>query len=135
MISYKLLEREVRYKTSRNSGPGGQHVNKVETKVQLLFDIKASVVLTESQKELLYHKLPGRINRSGVLRVTSSKGRTQYANKQLALARFFDLVSNAVKEVKPRRKRKPGIASVEKRLKQKKAISEKKQRRQYLSDE
>ena len=76
-----LPERELSYRSSRSSGPGGQNVNKVETRVTLLFDISGSAVLDETQKELVRQRLATRINKKGVLRVVSQRHRTQNANR------------------------------------------------------
>ncbi len=99
-----LPERELTYRSSRSSGPGGQNVNKVETRVTLLFDIPGSAVLDEAQKELVRQRLATRINKEGVLRVISQKHRTQYANRETARAKLAELLAEALR---PRRRRRP----------------------------
>ena len=102
---------ELRLATSRSSGPGGQNVNKVETRVTLLFDVAASQSLSPGQKDRLSRKLATRITRAGVLRVVSQRHRTQAANRRAAEERFVELVGDALVRSKPRRKtRKPARA-------------------------
>ncbi len=122
-------EHEIAFRTSRSSGPGGQNVNKVESRVELLFDLEASESLKDEQRERLRERLATRISRSGVLRVVSQKYRTQAANKDAALRRFVELVAEALEEAKPRKpKRKPkGVER--RRLQEKRRQSEKKKLR------
>lgn len=95
---------ELSFKTSRSSGPGGQNVNKVESRVTLLFDLDGSPSLTNDQKLLLRSRLSSRINKEGVLRVVAQKHRTQAANRETARERFAELVDEALVE---QLKRKP----------------------------
>lgn len=120
---------ELTFKTSRSSGSGGQHVNKVESKVELNFKIADSELLEEDQKSLLLEKLSNRINKEGVLQIVVEEGRSQRQNKQIAIERFLELVEKALKKPKYRKPTKPGRAVKEKRLKDKKELSEKKERR------
>ena len=99
---------ELRFETSRSSGPGGQNVNKVETRVTLLFDLEGSQSLTAGQKERLTRRLAGRINRAGLVRVVSQRHRTQAANRKASEERFVELVRDALERRKTRRPtRKP----------------------------
>lgn len=99
---------ELRFATSRSSGPGGQNVNKVETRVTLLFDLEASESLDADQKDRLRSRLSTRVTRAGILRVVSQRHRTQAANRKEAQERFVELVSGALARRKRRRKtRKP----------------------------
>ena len=109
--SLTIPDEEVTFVTSRSSGPGGQHVNKVETRVTLRFDLARSAVLTETQKARVREKLPTRINRSGVLWVTAQSQRTQVGNRRLATERFVDLLRQALHEAEPRRPSRvpPGV--------------------------
>lgn len=94
----EIPETEVAFVTSRSSGPGGQNVNKVNTRVTLLFDLEASTALSPQQRELLRRRLPGRINRQGILRVVSQRHRTQWANREAVLERFTALLREALTE-------------------------------------
>ncbi len=96
-------EEELDFQTSRSSGPGGQNVNKVESRVALLFDLEASPSLTDEQKRLIRTRLASRINKNGILRVVSQKHRTQAANRNAARERFDELIAEALIE-KPKRK-------------------------------
>lgn len=99
---------ELRFETSRSSGPGGQNVNKVETRVTLLFDLEGSQSLTAGQKERLTRRLAGRINRAGLVRVVSQRHRTQAANRKASEERFVELLRDALERRKTRRPtRKP----------------------------
>jgi ribosome-associated protein len=88
-----LSERELSYSTSRSSGPGGQNVNKIESRVTVLFDVTGSRTLSEEQKRLIFERLATRINREGVLRVISQKHRTQAANRDEARLRLATLLA------------------------------------------
>ena len=95
---------ELDYRTSRSSGPGGQHVNKVETRVTVLFDLAGSASLSDEQKARVRRRLPTRITKAGVLRVVAQKHRSQSANRDEARARLARLLGAALT---PRRARKP----------------------------
>jgi ribosome-associated protein len=98
----EIADAELVFSTSRSSGPGGQNVNKVNTRVTLLFDIEGSASLSARQKALLRRRFPGRINKNGVLRVVSQRHRTQLANRDAAEKRFVGLVREALTEVPER---------------------------------
>ncbi len=93
-----IPDAEFRFVYSRGGGPGGQNVNKVETRVTLLFDVDSSPSLTETQKRRLHEKLATRINREGVMRVVSQRHRTQFANERAARERFGELLADALEE-------------------------------------
>ena len=99
-------ENELRFAYARSSGPGGQNVNKVETKVVLLFDVEASKSLSQEQREKITQRLRTRITRAGVLRVMSQRFRTRGANQRAAIARFVELLAEALVEKPPRTKTK-----------------------------
>lgn len=93
---------EFEFTTSRSSGPGGQNINKVNTRVTLLWNVDASPSVSDEQRALVRERLAGRISREGVLRVSSQRHRTQLANREAAVARFAELVAEALSEA-PRR--------------------------------
>ena len=125
------LDNELNFSFSRSGGPGGQHVNKVNTKVELRFTIADSMVLTEEEKAIFLEKLSKQINQEGELIVIAQETRSQLKNKSKAIEKFYDIINKALK---PKKKRKPTTiskAAKEKRLKQKKELAEKKERRRF----
>ncbi|MEE4271652.1 MAG: alternative ribosome rescue aminoacyl-tRNA hydrolase ArfB [Thermoanaerobaculales bacterium] len=119
-------ESELDYEFARSSGPGGQNVNKVETKVTLRFDVESSRSLSAGQKALITDRLATRITRDGVLRVTSQRHRTREANRNAAVARFIDLVDDALTERAVRKPTKMSRAAKKRRLENKRRRSRKK---------
>jgi ribosome-associated protein len=119
----KIDEADVQFKYSRSGGPGGQNVNKVSTKVTLLYNIAESDALSAEQKDMIYQRLGTRINKEGVLRVICQKYRTQRANRDEAIRRFALLISKAVKKKRPRTRTPIPKSAVEKRLAEKKRKS------------
>ena len=115
---------EVRFATSRSSGPGGQNVNKVETRVTLLFDLEACESLSDEQKQCLRERLATRVTRAGVLRVVSQRHRTQAANRKAAQERFVELVGQALARRKTRRKTRQPARAVRERLEGKRQRSQ-----------
>lgn len=128
-IQDRGLEKEVKFTTSRAGGPGGQHVNKVESRVELLFDIDGSEMLSESQKKKILAKLSSRISKEGILKIVVSTSRSQLQNKKEALEKFYELLKGAFQRKKRRIPTKPSKASRARRLENKKMQSEKKERR------
>lgn len=126
-LMFADLLKEVRYRTSRSGGSGGQHVNKVSTKVILFFDVEESGVLSKEQKEIIFTKLKNRISNEGLLILHCDETRSQLKNKVIVNERFTALITKALARVKKRKKTKPTKSSVEKRIKDKKKISEKKE--------
>ncbi len=124
-----IPEAEVRFATSRSSGPGGQNVNKVESRVTLLFDLAGSPSLDAAQKERLRERLASRIAKDGVLRVVAQKHRTQGANREEAVARFAALLRAALAEEAPRRPTRPSAAAKRRRAADKRRRAELKRAR------
>lgn len=125
-MDWEIILSELAFRTSRSSGAGGQHVNKTETKVDVLFDVGSSAGLTEAEKGLVNEKLTARINDEGILSVTSQKERSQLANKGHAVERLKQLIERAIVPKARRIRTKPSKQSIEERLQEKKAQSEKK---------
>jgi ribosome-associated protein len=123
------LENEFVFQTSRSSGPGGQNVNKVNSRVELRFDVPNSVLLADKQKEVLQKKLASKLTSEGILIVVSQVSRSQLENKELSVQKFYRLISVALKPVKKRKPTRPTKSSEEKRLQKKKVQGEKKAQR------
>ena len=123
---------ELRIETARSSGPGGQNVNKVESKVQLRWRIGDSQALSDEQKTRLRQALANRINSDDELMVDVDDERSQAQNRDVAVARLQDLVQAALKPRKTRKKTKPTKASKERRLSDKKKTSVRKQLRRSV---
>jgi ribosome-associated protein len=120
---------ELQFITSRSGGPGGQHVNKVSTKVTLKFDVRNSKLLTPEEKAQIEERLRSKLTADGVLILSSQEMRSQLANRENVIAKFDKLVARAFAVRKKRKATKPTKASVEKRLQEKKKLSEKKRYR------
>ncbi len=125
----EILYPELKFQASRSSGAGGQNVNKVNTRVELRFNISTSALLREEQKEMLLDKLAPRLTREGELIVVSEKTRSQHRNKEDCLERFNELITDAFTPEKPRISTKPSYRSRIRRIETKKQHSVKKQNR------
>nr|WP_299487185.1 alternative ribosome rescue aminoacyl-tRNA hydrolase ArfB [uncultured Allomuricauda sp.] len=125
-MNKEQILKELRFKAIRSSGAGGQHVNKVSSKVELSFAAELSEGLTYTEKERLLSKLGNRLNKEGVLILQCDEARSQHKNKQIVIKRFFELLKTALRVPKARKRTKPSKSSIEKRLKSKKKAAEKK---------
>lgn len=129
------LKGEIRFRTSRSSGPGGQHVNKTESRVELLWNLRLSLCLDEQQKALLISRIGHRLSEDGSLLLASEKYRSQHRNREEVTERFLSLVQAGLKPVKKRRPTKPTRSSVERRIKKKKIRGEIKKSRRNRPNE
>jgi ribosome-associated protein len=111
-----ISEHELSFSFERSPGPGGQNVNKVNTRVTLHFDLDRSTSLSNLQKGRIRSALPNRIGSDGVLRIVSSRERTQLANRRAAVNRFIELLTEAFQQPKPRVKTRPSASSQRKRV-------------------
>ena len=125
---------ELSFRVSRSSGPGGQHVQKSSTRVELLFDVSGSPALTDAQRARVLERLAGYIDAAGVLHLTSQSERSQLRNKQEVIARFQALMREALRRRKRRRASRPTAESIERRLKGKKRRSETKKLRRKVGN-
>jgi ribosome-associated protein len=128
-----IAAREFRFRFSRSSGPGGQHVNKTETRVELLFNVRTSPSLTEKQREQIERKLGSRISADGILSIAAQGSRSQTKNREIALTRFRKLLQKALQKTKKRIPTKPSKVSSEKRIQRKKRRGDIKKSRRSLS--
>jgi ribosome-associated protein len=129
-ITISIVGREAEFLTSRSSGPGGQNVNKVNSKVTIKFDIPNSQLLTPEEKEIILNKLSSQLTKDGVLIVSAQDKRSQLDNKEAAIAKFEAVINKAFVKKKARKTTKPSKGAVQKRIKKKKEVSEKKKWRQ-----
>ena len=128
-------EDELSFEFARSSGPGGQNVNKVETKVRLLFDVRGSRSLSSDQRSLIEERLATRITKGGVLHVSSQRHRTREANRRATIERFVELLADALEEDEPRVKTKVPKAARKRRLESKRRRSKKKAMRSRPGEE
>ncbi len=123
------LRAELQYKAVRSSGPGGQNVNKVASKVVVTFDVNASAALDDEEKERVREKLASRLTSAFVLMIAADDDRSQLTNKEIATRRLLDLVRKALLVPKKRKPTKVPRAVIEKRIKAKRTTSEIKKNR------
>jgi ribosome-associated protein len=129
------LQTDVQYKTSRSGGKGGQNVNKVSSKVELLFSITNSNLFTDDEKALLNSKLQTRFNKDGLLQIVCEEERSQYLNKEKAIEKLKAVLIKALHQPKKRKASKPSKASVAARLDDKRRASLKKINRRFRDKE
>lgn len=129
MFDEEALLNELSFKAVKSSGSGGQHVNKVASKIELYFNLNISEVFNEAQKSNIQKKLKNRLTKDGVLILQCDESRSQHKNKEIVIKRFLKLLKNTLVEEKKRVPTKIPRAVVRKRLKNKKYRSEKKANR------
>ncbi len=128
-MDVEALKSELTYKAVRSSGSGGQHVNKVASKVVLYFNLEASSQFSDEEKERLKQYLENRLNKEGILILDSSESRSQFRNKAIVTQKFLDLIAEGLKEEKERKPTKVPKAVKRKRLDAKRKNAEKKANR------
>jgi len=129
------LQKEITFKTSRSGGKGGQNVNKVSSKVELLFSVADSSLFSDTEKELLNHNLQSRFNKDGLVQVICDEERSQYLNKEKAIERLIILLTRALHVQKPRKASKISKAAKLARLEKKRLNSIKKEGRKKNFEE
>lgn len=129
-----IPQAELSFRFSRSSGPGGQHVQKSSTRVELLFDVANSPSLTESQRARVLTRLAGYVDSAGVLHLASQSERSQLRNREEVVTRFRSLMRQALRRRKRRKPTKPTAESKEQRLREKRRQSEIKKARGKVHD-
>ena len=120
------IVKELKFKAIRSSGAGGQHVNKVSSKIELTFDLENSEALNDDEKTLLKSKLSSKLTTENILILTVEETRSQHKNKELAIKKFVSLIETNLKKTKKRTPTKPSKAVIRKRLETKEKTSVKK---------
>ena len=120
MPGVEISESELSFQFTRSGGPGGQNVNKLNTRVTLFFDVAGCATLTDEQKNRILKKLSTRADKAGVIRVVSQKHRTQSANRSAAVEKLIELLRGALEKKRVRRKTTITRGAKEKRLSAKK---------------
>jgi ribosome-associated protein len=118
-MDIERLVKELTFKATRSGGAGGQHVNKVSSKVILTFDMVSSTVLEENEKEILLKNLKTRLTKDKLLLLNCSESRSQHKNKELVINRFLKIIFEGLKVKKVRKKSKVSRAAIKKRLEKK----------------
>jgi ribosome-associated protein len=135
MIDPETLHSELLFQTARSGGSGGQNVNKVETKVELRFDVQNSQILTEEQKDVIYQKIHNRLTNDKVMVLYHQTERSQLANKEKVIRKFDALITDAFKPIRRRKATRPTLASKMERLQSKQRNALTKSLRRKPSDD
>jgi len=122
----ETIYKELQFKAIRSSGAGGQHVNKVSSKVELYFDLTSSPSFSEKEKKLLFKNLAARLTKEGVLQLSSGESRSQHTNKEKVVKRLFEVLTKALIIPKKRKTTKMSKAQKLKRLDNKQKLATKK---------
>lgn len=130
----RIAADELTFRASRSAGPGGQHVNKTSSRITLRFDVDGSPSLDDAQRATLRQRLPTRITKGGVLWVHAQRHRSQARNRDAAIARFVELVREALTDEAPRKPTRVPRGVHRRRLDDKRRIAEKKRRRKVRYD-
>ena len=128
-MDWGILQRELRFKAIRSAGPGGQHVNKVSSKIVLSFDLAASNAISFEEKQILLEKWTSRLSKDQLIQLSCDESRSQIQNKTRALKRFLLLIEAALIIDQPRKITKVPKSAIRKRLKDKQSWSETKKLR------
>jgi len=134
-MAFRIPDDELAIRASRAGGPGGQHVNKASTRIEVVWDVAGSPSLTSAQRRRLLAKLAPRLDGRGRLRVVSDASRSQRRNLELAIARLRAIVAEGLRIPKPRKPTKPTQASVERRLEGKRRRGVRKRERRTRADD
>lgn len=119
-MNTETLLRELQFKAVRSSGPGGQHVNKTSSKIEVSFDVVNSEALSDIEKHRIKNRLATRITNEGILQMQCSESRSQHRNKAIVIERLIVLLKEHCKAPKKRKKTKPSKSAIQKRLTSKK---------------
>ncbi|MDG1528912.1 MAG: alternative ribosome rescue aminoacyl-tRNA hydrolase ArfB [Polaribacter sp.] len=125
-MNIEKLIKELNFKATRSSGAGGQHVNKVSSKIELFFDLENSAEFSEEQKKLLLKNLVTRLTKENILLLTCDESRSQHKNKELVIKRFLEIITQGLIIPKKRKPTKPSKSSIRKKAENKKKTSFKK---------
>lgn len=125
--------RSVTFKTSRSGGKGGQNVNKVSSKVELIFDLETAVFFNEDEKALLRSRLENRLDTDGLLHIVSQEDRSQLLNKEKTIVKLIELLKRSLQVQKKRKATKIPNAVIQKRLKNKAVNASRKENRKKPS--
>jgi len=125
-MNKESILRELNFKAVRSSGAGGQHVNKVSSKIELIFDLQNSSELSDDEKTLLIKNLQSKLTKDNVLLLNCDESRSQHKNKEIVIKRFLNIIKGGLIVQKPRKETKPSKSSILKRLEKKKKLAYKK---------